>query len=264
MLNRRDFLALSAATGAYATSGLIGQARADAAPLQVVTSSTFRAALETLLPQFQAATGIKATILIGPSMGTTTDAIPMRLQRGENLDVLIMIGAALEDLIKQGKVLPDSKAVLASSGIGVIVKAGAPHPDISTPEALKAALIAAKSVGWSDSASGVYIQNKMLPKLGLSDIVGGKGKMIPADPVGLSVAKGDIELGFQQLSELKPIKGIDILGPLPADLQLTSLVAAGVLATSTSAEAGRKLIAFLASHEASKIIADTGLEPLTK
>ncbi len=263
MLNRRWFMAL---TGVIGLLSLLagGAVHAEGKSLKVVTSSTFRSTLEEVLPAFEARTGIKVELLIGPSMGATVDAIPTRLGRGEDLDVLVMIGAALDDLIKQGKVAADSKMVLAKSGIGIMVKAGAPHPDVSTPEALKQTLLAAKSAAWSDSASGVYIQKEMLAKLGIAEQVLPKGKTIPADPVGWGIAKGESEIGFQQLSELKPLKGIDILGPLPGDLQKISLVSAGVVGASKSADASRQLIAYLTSPEVKQAITSNGMEPVGK
>ncbi len=126
-----------------------------------------------------------------------------------------MVGYALGDLVKQGKVVADSRVDLAESGIGVVVRAGAPKPDISTVDALKRALLAAKSVAYSDSASGVYISHEMFKKMGIEAEMAGKARMIPAEPVGAVVARGEAEIGFQQISELKPIKGIELVGPAP-------------------------------------------------
>lgn len=241
---------------------LLSAGAAHAADLSVVSSGGFAAALKVLAPAYEKQSGDKVTLGWGPSMGETHDAVPARLARGEKLDVVVMVGYALGDLIKQGKVDPASRVDLAQSGIGVVVKQGAPHPDISSVEALKKALLAAKSVAWSDSASGVYIQNEMLKKMGIADQLKGKGRMIPAEPVGGVVARGEAEIGFQQISELRPIKGIDLLGPLPAELQKLTIFSAGVIAGSDHPKEAAKLIHFLASPEAKSAVVDSGLEPM--
>ena len=161
-------------------------------------------------------------------MGTTVNAIPVRLERGEPADVLIMVGYALGDLAKQGKVVADSSVDLVKSPIGMAVKSGAPKPDISSVDALKRTLLAAKSVAYSDSASGVYISTEMFQKLGIANEMKDKARAIPATPVGESVARGDVEIGFQQISELKPVAGIDIVGQLPADVQKITVFSAGI------------------------------------
>jgi len=173
-----------------------------------------------------------------------------------------MVGYALDDLIKQGKVLADSKVVLARSSIGVAVRAGAPKPDIGSAEAVKQALLAAKSIAYSDSASGVYIETEMFPRLGIAEQMATKARKIPATPVGEIVAKGEAELGFQQIAELKAVPGIDLVGPLPPELQQVTLYSAGIVAGSHDPAAARKLLDFLASPAAAPAIAATGLEPV--
>src|ERR1700693_2536227 len=195
---------------------------------RVMISGGLTAAYNALVPEFERATGHKVITAYGPSMGTTANAIPMRLERGEPADVLILVGYALGDLIKQGKVIPDSRVDLVKSKIGVAVKSGAPKPDISSADTLKRALLAAQSVAYSDSASGVYVSTEMFKKLGIEEEIISKARMIPATPVGEIVAHGDAEIGFQQISELKPVAGIDIVGPLPDDLQKITVFSAGI------------------------------------
>jgi molybdate transport system substrate-binding protein len=149
------------------------------------------------------------------------------------------------------------------SGIGVVVKAGAPHPDVSTIAGLKAALLAAPSIAYSDSASGVYIQNEMFKKLGIEDQVRSKARMIPAEPVGAVVARGEAALGFQQISELKPIAGIDLVGPLPPGAQQVTVFSGGVLVSSTHKAGARALLAFLSSPAAADAIRRSGMDPMT-
>lgn len=169
-------------------------------------------------------------------MGTTHNAIPSRLERGEVIDVVIMAGQALANLIEHGKVRADSRVDLVQSKIGMAVKAGAPKPDIATVDALKRTLLAAKSIAYSDSASGVYLSTELFPKLGIANQIKGKTRKIEADPVGGVVAKGEAEIGFQQMSELLPVKGIDIVGPLPAGAQRITVFAAGIPVSSTQPE----------------------------
>jgi molybdate transport system substrate-binding protein len=134
---------------------------AGAAEVRVMISGGVSAAYNAVVPEFERVTGDKVLTAYGPSMGTTVNAIPVRLERGEPADVLIMVGYALEDLIKQGKVAAGSRVELAKSLIGVAVKSGAPKPDISSADSLRRALLAAKSIAYSDSASGVYISTEM-------------------------------------------------------------------------------------------------------
>ena len=236
-----------------------GASRAD--EIKVVTSGGFTAAYLELVPRYEAATHTKLVTEFGPSMGTTHNAIPIRLERGEAIDVVIMAGPALDDLIKQGKVRTGSRVDLVQSLIGMAVKAGAPRPDISTVEALKHTLLAAKSIAYSDSASGVYLSTELFPKLGVADQIKGKTRKIEADPVGGVVATGEFEIGFQQISELRPVKGIDIVGPLPPGAQRMTVFAAGIPATAAHPEAAKALIEWLASPAAYAAIKNSGLEP---
>ena len=233
-----------------------------AAEVHVMISGGLTAAFKKLAPEFERTTGNKVVVAYGPSMGTTVNAIPMRLERGEPADVLIMVGYALGDLIDKGKVAADSRVDLVKSPIGIAVKSGTPHPDISTPDAVKRALLAARTIAYSDSASGVYVSTEMFDKLGIKDQMKGKARMIPATPVGEIVAHGDAEIGFQQISELKPVAGIDIVGPLPDQLQKITIFSAGVATSSKEPEAGKALIRFLASPAARETIVDSGLDPI--
>jgi molybdate transport system substrate-binding protein len=234
----------------------------DAAEVRVMISGGLTAAYNTLVPEFERQTGNKVITAYGPSMGTTTNAIPVRLERGEAADVLIMVGYALDDLAKQGKVIADSRVELVKSPIGIAVKAGTPKPDISSADAVKRALLAAKSVAYSDSASGVYVSTEMFQKLGIADAMKDKAKKIPATPVGEIVARGEADLGLQQIAELRPVPGIDIVGPLPADLQKITVFSAGIATVSKEPDAGKALIKFLASPAASAAIIKSGMEPI--
>lgn len=241
---------------------LLLTAASSAAEVHVMISGGLSAAYNALVPEFEKATGNKVVTAYGPSMGTTVNAIPMRLGRGEPADVLILVGYALDDLIKQGKAVQGSRVDIVNSKIGVAVKAGAPKPDIASADAVKRALLSAKSVAYSDSASGVYVSTEMFDKLGIAADMKDKAKKIPATPVAEIVAKGEAELGLQQISELKPIAGVDIVGPLPDELQKITVFSAGIATGSKEPEAGKALIKFLASPAARETIINSGLEPI--
>jgi molybdate transport system substrate-binding protein len=235
-----------------------------AAEIKVMNSGGFAAAYLELAPEFERATGNTVTTAWGPSMGVTPDAIPMRLRRGEPVDVLIMVGYALGDLIKQGKVAADSRVDLARSRIGMAVRAGAPKPDISSLEAFRRALIAARSIAYSDSASGVYVSTELFQRLGIADAVLPKSKEIKGERVGNVVARGEAEIGFQQISELLPVQGIDFVGPLPPELQKITVFSAGIAVGAQDPGAANALIEFLASPAAIPAIKKSGLEPITE
>ncbi len=243
-------------------SVLLLSGTASAAEVRVMISGGLTAAYKVLVPEFERATGHKVLTAYGPSMGTTVNAIPVRLERGEPVDVLIMVGYALDDLAKKGKVIADSRVDLVKSPIGIAVKSGALRPDISTADAVKRALLAAKTIAYSDSASGVYVSSEMFDKLGIKEAMKDKARKIPATPVGEIVAHGDAEIGFQQMSELLPVEGIDIVGPLPDELQKITVFSAGIATVANEPDAGKALIKFLASPAASAALVKSGLEPI--
>lgn len=235
---------------------------APAAEVKVMISGGLTAAYTRLVPQFEQQSENKVVTMSGPSMGTTYNAIPVRLARGETADVVIMVGYALNDLVKAGRVEAGSTVDIARSPIGMVVRAGAPKPDISTTEAFRRTLLAAKSIAFSDSASGVYVGTTMLEKLGILDQMKARSHKIEADPVAGVVARGDAELGFQQISELIPVAGVDLVGPLPPEVQVITMFSAGLVKGAKEPGAGRALIRFLASADAAALIRKTGLDPL--
>ncbi len=237
-------------------------ASAQADEVRVMISGGFSAAYKQLVPQFERETGHKVLTAYGPSMGTTENAIPVRLNRGEPVDVLIMVGEALTGLTEQGKADKASRVDLVRSPIGVAVRAGTQKPDISTVDALRTALLNAKSVAYSDSASGVYVENELFKRLGIEEQMKGKARMIPAEPVAAVVARGDAELGFQQISELLPVAGVEVVGPIPESVQKITVFAAGLSTKAEAAKSGADLIAFLTSPEAAPVIRKTGLYPI--
>lgn len=237
------------------------QTAADAAEVKVMISAGLAVAYNELVPQFERATGNKVVTVYGPSMGVTENAIPVRLGRGEEADVLIMVDYALDKMIDQGKAVKGSRVDLVRSPVGMAVREGAPKPDISTPEALKQTLLNAKSIAYSDSASGAYVSTELFNKLGIADQVKDKAKMIPAEPVAAGVARGESEIGFQQVSELLPVPGADLVGPLPTAVQKITVFSGGIASSSKEPEAAKALIAFLTSPAAAPTLKRTGLDP---
>lgn len=232
----------------------------QAADLTVMTSGAFTAAMQQLAPAYEKETGNHLTIVLGPSMGVAPTAIPVRLARGEKADLVILARTGLDGLIAKGLVaLPATD--LVQSRIAMAVKAGAPAPDISTLATFKKTLLAAKSVAYSDSASGVYIETEMYKKLGIEEQMAKKSRKIQATPVGLNVARGDVEIGFQQMAELKPIAGIKIVGYLPEGAQKVTAFSAGVMKFSHYQAGANALVAWLASPKRYAVIRATGLTP---
>jgi molybdate transport system substrate-binding protein len=225
-------------------------------------SAGFFAAYRALLPGFERATHVAVETIRGPSMGDTPEAIPNRLRRGEPADVLIMADTELDNLVRQSRVVAGSRVDLARSLIAMAVRAGAPRPDIGTVDALRRTLAAATSIACSDSASGVYLTTVVFPRLGIADALRGKIAIIPAEPIGAVVARGDAEIGFQTMSALLPIPGIDVVGVLPAELQKPTVFSAAIAAGAAQPDAARDFIAYLRSKAARSAILSAGMEPL--
>ena len=234
---------------------------AAAEDIRVMTSGAFTAAYLELLPQLELITKGKV-VTSATSMGTGSDSIPSRLERGEAVDVVIVADDALGQLIRDGRVLANSRVELARSGIGMAVRAGAPKPDISSLDALKRTLLQAKSIAYSASVSGVYLSTELFQRLGIADQVLAKSRRIDRERVGAVVARGEAEIGFQQISELLPVPGIDYVGPLPPEVQRVTVFSAGVVAGSKNADAARAVIRFLASSDAAATVTKSGLEPM--
>jgi molybdate transport system substrate-binding protein len=250
-------LSICALVGGFAIAATV-----QAAELHVLSPGGFTAAYKELGPKFAAATGNTLDTELGPSMGRAPEAIPNRLARGEPADVVIMVGYALDDLIKEGKVIPASRVELADSRIGMVVRAGAAKPDISTVDGLRKTLLDAKSVAYSDSASGVYIKAQLFKRLNIEDQLAPKATMVPKIPVASVVAKGDYQLGFQQVSELLPVQGVTFVGKIPESVQSVTRYAAGIPVSTKHPTEARALLEFLASPAAGPVVKSTGLDPI--
>jgi molybdate transport system substrate-binding protein len=228
--------------------------RAD--EIRVMASNAFKEAYLELVTQFEQASGHKVvTSFVGSA------DIMKRMKAGESADLLILAGGSVDELIKLGKVVPGSRVDLAKSGVGVAVRAGAPKPDISSGDALKRALLAAKSIGYSSGPSGAYLAG-LFQRMGIADELKPKIKQTPPGvAVGDLIARGEVEIGFQQVSELLPIAGIDFLGPLPSDIQQFTVFSAGLHVSAKEPRAAKALVQFLTSPASVPVIKKKGMEP---
>ena len=235
---------------------------ATAIEFRVMTSGAFTAAHLALIPQLELLTKSRI-VTASTSIGTGETSIPNRLKRGEVVDIVIVAEGVLRQFIEDGLVLAEGHAILARSSIAMAVRAGAPKPDIRSVDALRSTLLQAGSIGYSASESGTYLTTELIQRLGIADQVLGKCRLVGGgERVGAVVARGELEIGFQQLSELLPVQGIAHITPLPPEVQKVSSFAAGVAASSPDKALARAAIEFLASPEAAKAITNSGLEPV--
>jgi len=227
----------------------------EQAEIKVLSSIATREAYLELVPRFEAASGHKVTT----TWAGTTD-IMKRMAAGETYDLVMISSNELEELIRQGKVVPGSRVDLAKSGIGVAVRAGAPKPDISSGDTLKAALLAARTVGYTSGPSGVYMA-ALIERMGIADAVKGKHRGVPSGgTISTIVASGEAEIGFQQVSEVVHIKGIDYIGPLPPDVQKVTVFSSGIHAAAQNPQTAKALVAFLTASAAHAAYKAAGLE----
>src|SRR5262249_21747849 len=218
--------------------------------IRVMTSGAFTAAYLNLVPRLKLIEK-KTVEPAATSIGTGEPSIPNRLRRGEAVDVVIVADAVLLGFIKDGLVVAESYTPLARSAIGMAVRAGAPKPDIGTVDALKRTLLQAKSIAYSASVSGDYLSTELLQRLGIADQVLGKCRRVEGgERIGAVIARGEAEIGFQQISELLPVPGIDHVTPLPPEVQKVSTFSAGVALSTKDSDAAHAIIKLLASPEA--------------
>jgi molybdate transport system substrate-binding protein len=230
-------------------------------------SAGFYQVYSELGPSFERASGHRLVTIRGASMGDSPEAIPARLARGEAADVVILDEKSADELGRRGLLRPDSKINLARSLIGMVVRAGVAKPDISSVEAFRTALLAAKSIGYSDSGSGTYLSTTLFPRLGIADQVAGKMYKVrgppSGEPVAAVVARGEAEIGFQQVSELIHVPGVTFVGTIPSEIQPMTFFAGALTSATKEPEAANVFIRFLASSEAAPAISKAGLTPLS-
>lgn len=243
---------------AVATLGaLLWSTAAHAAEIHVLATQAIEGAYRELVVHFENLSGHKVTTTF-----TGTQDVLKRVAAGETYDLIIMAGPAIDDFIKSGKVAPGTRVDLASSGVGVGVRAGAPKPDIQSVEALKKTLLTARSIGYSSGPSGVYLAD-LFRKLGIADQIKPKLKQTPSGVfVGSIIASGEVEVGFQQVSELSHYPGVDYVGPLPAEVQNVTVFASGQQTGAKQIDAARMLITFLTSPAAGAVFKSKGMEPV--
>ena len=239
-----------------ATALCMFAAAASAAEITVMSSAAVKEFYLELVPQFEKASGHK---VVTQWVGGLD--VQKRIRAGELVDLVILARPPIEALTQEGRLAPGSRIDLAKSGVGVAVRAGAPRPDISSGEALKRTLLSAKSIAHSSGPSGDHI-TAMISRMGITDEV--KAKILqtkPGNPVGMVVARGEAEIGFQQVSELLPVAGITFLGPLPPDVQNITVFSGGVHTAAKEPAAARALMQFLGSPAATPVIRKHGMEP---
>lgn len=233
-----------------------GPAAAD--PVAVICSNALKTALEELAPGFETATGHRLAITWGPT-------IPLKaaIERGAAFDVTLLTMDAVDDLIREGRLTADTRTPLVSSRAGVVIRSGAPRPDIATVDTFKATLLDAPAIGYvEEGATGAYIKT-LLPRLGIADAIHDRVRLLPADnPAAKAVAAGEVSLGMTQISEILPWRGAQLVGPLPAAIGLTLRFGGGAAAGgSDRGEAARALLAYLATPAAAAVFTAKGLDP---
>jgi molybdate transport system substrate-binding protein len=233
-----------------------------AAEIKVMISGGF-SAYQELVSEYQRTTGNKVITSRGSSMGDAPNSIPSRLARGEPVDVVIASRGAFDDFIKQGTVVAGSRVDLARSRLGMAVRAGVSHPDISSVEAFRRAMLDARSVAYSASTSGRYFSSELFPRLGIADQMKAKSKMIGSEPVVTVVARGDAEVALAQSSELLPTPGIEFVAPLPPEIQMETVYSAAIAVGAKEPDTGMALIKFLAAQAAAHVITKYALEPIS-
>lgn len=238
--------------------GLAGSA-ANAAEVKVLTAGAFKQVVLALVPNYERQTGNHVTVDNG-----TTGQLKGRIDGGEAFDIVVITPAVVDQMTASGKVAAGSKINLASVDIGVVVKEGAQKPDISTVEKFKEALLKAKSVAYIDPASGgssgIYV-DKLVEKLGIADQIRPKAKLKKGGYVAELIASGEAELGVHQISEIVPVKGVTLVGPLPKEIQNTTTYAAGLSASTKEKDAAKELIEYLSGADAAAVLKSKGMDP---
>lgn len=244
----------AAVTMAGCLSALVAGGAANAAEITVVASGgPMPDVMGTVLPMFESATGNKVKISFKGGPAITAD-----VKQGA-ADLAITNTEVVDELAASGDVVGNGKTLLMISKVGLAVKAGAPKPDISTADKLKAALLAAKTVGYSQGASGQHFLT-VIQKLGIADAIKAKAVITQGRPVGAAIASGEAEIGVQQIAELRPVPGIDVIGELPADMQKQIPYSAGIAAKARDAETARALVSFLRSEAALDVLKRKGMD----
>ena len=259
-MNRRSMLSVSATMAwGLALVGITGGSTARAAEIKLLCAVALQPAMVVLIPDFEKSSGHKVTIAYG-----TAGAVVDRVQKGEAADIVISSVPLIDQLQAQGRVVASSRVNIAKVGVGVFVRKGAAKPDISSPDAFTRSMLAARSIAYPDpaggGASGIYVAS-LLERLGIAVAMQPKTKLLPPSEVlYASVASGDVEIGFNQISEILAQSTIELVGPLPAPIQNYTQFAPGIVTDSSQADAGRALVTFLASPASQTVLKAKGFE----
>ncbi len=226
------------------------------APLRLFVSNSLRGVLDTLRPEFERTTGNRLDISYDPAQ-----VMLRRIAAGESADAVILGKAAIDTLVAEGKVDGTTRRTLGRCGTGLAVRSGSPKPDIASLDALKAALLAAKSIiHTSEGASGMHF-SALIEKLGIAEAVKAKAQTQPGGLVAQRVASGEVELGVQQIPELLAVPGVELVGPLPPQVQAYSISTTGIFTDSKQRDAALALLDFLVSPDAARTMREKGFEP---
>jgi molybdate transport system substrate-binding protein len=246
--------AASLAASAALIAAVLGPSAARAADIKVLSGGAMKLLMEAVAPQFERASGHKVTFGFGPTLSQKK-----LIEDGATFDLALLPREVIDELAQHGKTA-GSAIDVTRSAVGVAIRAGAPKPDIATADAFKRALQNAKAISYSDGPSGVYIAS-LLQRLGLAEEMKAKTRLAKGRPVADLVAKGEAEIGMQQITEILPVKGAELLGPLPDELQSIIVYAAGIGAAAKEADAARAFVKFLATPEVVRVIKAMGMEP---
>ena len=244
-------------------ASLVVTTGAQSGEVRVMSAGATAPAYLQLVSGFESTTRLKA-VTLATSTGLGADAIVARVRAGEPVDVIFLAANVLDGLVKEGLVTASSRIDIARSSIGVAVRAGAPKPDVGSIDALKAALLQARSIAISAQISGVYLTNELLPRLGIEAQVLPKIRRAEKEPAGNLVARGEAEIGIQQISELRAVRGVDYVGPLPDDVQRVSTFAVGIATKAGNPAGARALIDLVTSPEGSAVLRQSGLDPIAR
>lgn len=231
---------------------------------KVLCSGSFIDTLRATLADLRSATNVTVAATAARSIGSTADSIPYRLRRGKPFDLVICFDEAAEMLVQEGLLLGASKVAVAEAVLAVAVKQGSTVPALNTVDQLRAALLSARSIGYSASASGIYLHAEILPRLGIAEALQGRCRRVENERVGDVIARGECDLGFQQLSELVPCKGITVANSFPEELQKVTTIAAAVPTAALYPAAARQVIEYLVSSQVTDVLLAGGLRPVVR
>ncbi|MBR1189809.1 substrate-binding domain-containing protein [Bradyrhizobium sp. AUGA SZCCT0160] len=224
--------------------------------VRVLSTLALKGAVHNLAGHYQAAGGVRIDADFAPTL-----ALLDRLRGGEGADIVILTREGLDDMVREGRVVADSCVDLARSYVGLAVKAGFSHPDIATEPALRTALLAARSVAYSRIGASGILFAQLIERLGIASEINAKACIIPSGFTAERLVAGEADLAVQQISELKQVGGIEVIGPIPRELQTPAVFSAGRVAASAKAAQSDRLLRFLASREVAPVLHESGLEP---